>query len=58
MKIRPVGDEIFHADRWINITKLTVADRNFANKPKNWLLWPIAGYYNSTGFTKVRAIAG
>jgi hypothetical protein len=29
MEIRPVGDELFHAD----MTKLIVAFRNFANAP-------------------------
>jgi len=35
MKICPVGAELFHADRRIDTTKLTVAFRNFANVPKN-----------------------
>jgi hypothetical protein len=41
MKIRPVGAELFHADRridiyiYIYITKLTVAFRNYANAPEN-----------------------
>jgi len=38
MKIRPVGAELFHvdgrSDRQTDITKLTVAFRNFANTPK------------------------
>ena len=34
MKIRPVGDELFHADRRTDM-KLIVAFRNFANAPKN-----------------------
>ena len=34
MKIRPVGTEFFHADRWTYMTKLIVAFRNFANAPK------------------------
>jgi hypothetical protein len=34
MKIRPVGKELFHADRRTDMTKLTVAFRNFANAPK------------------------
>jgi len=33
MKIRPKETE-FHADRRTNMTKLTVAFRNFANAPK------------------------
>jgi hypothetical protein len=39
MKIRPVGAELFHAggrtDGQTDVTKLTVAFRNFANAPKN-----------------------
>jgi hypothetical protein len=35
MKIRPVVAELFHADRRTDVTKLTVAFRNFANAPKN-----------------------
>jgi hypothetical protein len=35
MKIRPVGVELFHADGQTDMTKLTVAFRNFANAPKN-----------------------
>jgi len=40
MKIRPLGAELFHADRRTNgdgridMTKLIVAFRNFANAPK------------------------
>jgi hypothetical protein len=34
MKIRPVGAELFHADGRTFMTKLTVAFRNFLNKPK------------------------
>ena len=40
MKIRPVGAELFHADRRTDMTKLIVAFRNFSNAPKimpwNW----------------------
>ena len=39
MKIRPVGVELFHADREMDgqtdVTKLTVAFRNYANAPQN-----------------------
>ena len=39
MKIRPEGAELFHANRQIDgqtdKTKLIVAFRSFANKPKN-----------------------
>jgi hypothetical protein len=31
MKIRPVGAELFRADRRTDVTKLIVAIRNFAN---------------------------
>jgi hypothetical protein len=39
MKIRPVGAELFHADeeRQTDMTKLTVAFRNFAKAPKKRL---------------------
>jgi hypothetical protein len=36
MKFRPVGAELFDADGRIDMTKLIVAFRNFANAPKNW----------------------
>jgi hypothetical protein len=35
MEIRPVGAELFHADGHIDMTKLIVAFRNFANAPIN-----------------------
>ena len=35
MKIRPVGAELFHADKRTDVTKLIVAFRNFANAPKD-----------------------
>jgi hypothetical protein len=35
MKIRPVGAELFHADRRTDMTKLAVAFGNFVNAPKN-----------------------
>jgi hypothetical protein len=35
MKIPPAGDELFHADRQTDMTKLLVAFRNFAKAPKN-----------------------
>jgi len=34
MKIRSVGAELFHADGQTDMTKLTVAFRNFANAPQ------------------------
>jgi hypothetical protein len=39
MKIRSVGTELFHADGQTDMTKLTVAFRNVATAPKNWLNW-------------------
>ena len=36
MKIRPVGAELFRADgKQADMTKLTVAFRNFSKAPKN-----------------------
>jgi hypothetical protein len=35
MKIGPLGAELFHADRRIDMTKLIVAYRDFANATKN-----------------------
>ena len=35
IKIRPVGAELFHADRRTDMTKVIVAFRNSANEPKN-----------------------
>jgi hypothetical protein len=37
MIISPVGAELFHADGQTDMTKLTVAFRNFANAPKKFL---------------------
>jgi len=34
MKILSVGAELFHTDRRTDMTKLTVAFRNFSNAPK------------------------
>ena len=34
MRIRPVGDELFHADRRTDMSKLIVAFRTFVNVPK------------------------
>jgi len=38
MEIRPMGAELFHADRRTDMTKLKIAFRNIANAPKNYLL--------------------
>ena len=35
MKIGPLGAEFFHEDGQTDLTKLTVAFRNFAKVPKN-----------------------
>jgi hypothetical protein len=34
MKIHPVGAELFHADRQMDMTKLIVTLCNYANMPK------------------------
>jgi len=40
MKIRPVGAQLFQEmDGQTDMTKLIVADRNFANKPKHSPCW-------------------
>jgi len=39
MKIHPVGTVMFYADRRTDVTKLTVAFRNFVNAPKNIHWW-------------------
>jgi hypothetical protein len=36
MKIRPVGEELFHADGLTDMTKPIVSFHNFANEPKYW----------------------
>jgi hypothetical protein len=38
MKIRPVGAKLSRKDRRTDMTKLTVAFRNFANAPTNTLI--------------------
>jgi hypothetical protein len=35
MKLSSVGARLFYVDRRTDMTKLTVAFRNFANEPKN-----------------------
>jgi len=35
MKTRPEGAEFFHAERRTDMTKITVAFRNFEKMPKN-----------------------
>jgi hypothetical protein len=73
MKIRPVGAELFHADRrterQADMTKLKVAFRNFANATKNnrnnsgvkysvlYFWTPDAEDEGSTSFRKVRRLA-
>jgi len=34
MKIHPVGVELFHVDRWTDMTKLLVTFRDLTNAPK------------------------
>ena len=36
MQIRPVGAELFHVDGQTDMTKLTIAFRNFANARKHY----------------------
>ena len=43
--MRPVGSELFHADRETDITKQTVDFRNFVNAPKNTELMYRNVYY-------------
>ena len=38
IKIRPMGAEMFHVDGQADMTKLTVAFRNFVNAPKYSIL--------------------
>jgi len=38
--MRPVGAELFRADRRIDMTKLLFTFRNFANAPENWTFCP------------------
>ena len=57
MKIRPTETELFHADSQKDLTKLTVAFRNFANAPTDGnvrtQLWPSA----DTNTGKCKAIS-
>ena len=55
MKIRPVGPDLFHADGETDMTKLTVASRNFANLSKNaWVAtFPSLSPCYKLGTTKV-----
>ena len=46
MKIRPLGAEMFHADRQTDMTKLIVAFRNFANAPTNYVVCVRVGIRN------------
>jgi hypothetical protein len=39
MKIRPVGAELLHAERWTDMMKQIVAFRNLANATKNEYLY-------------------
>jgi len=50
MKIRPVGAELFCADRRMDRTKLRVAFRNFANAPKNIAIYRDAKQITKTNF--------
>ena len=55
MKFHPAGAELFLAGTEIDMTKLIVAFRHFANKPKNSeQLVSRPNYEDSTGSTRVR----
>ena len=45
MKIRPVGTELFHAERQTDMTELIVAFRNFTNAPNNSWSCTFTPYY-------------
>jgi hypothetical protein len=49
MKIRPVGAELFHVvgQTDIDMTQQIVAFRNFANAPKNGLVWKMNEIWNA-----------
>jgi len=40
IKVRPVGTELFHADKGTEVKKLIVTLRNFANALKNYFQMP------------------
>jgi hypothetical protein len=46
MKIRPLGDELFHADGRTDVTKLVVAFRSFVNAPKSQTSVTLTRIYN------------
>ena len=48
MKIRPVGAELFHADKWTDRTKLLIAFHNFAKAPQNHKNSIIVIFYKCT----------
>jgi hypothetical protein len=35
MKIQPMAADLFHAERWRDMTKLGIVFRNIAKQPKN-----------------------
>jgi hypothetical protein len=51
MKIRPVGDELFHADGRTGMRKLIAAFRNFSKTPKGTFLYKKASAYRSPYYT-------
>jgi hypothetical protein len=60
MKIRPVGAELFHADRRTDMTKLMVAFRDFTNALTNEKSQgcPCAhhkGMYQAQGYSSIRS---
>jgi hypothetical protein len=52
MKIRPVGDELFHAYGRTDMTKLIVAFRNFADEPKDKINFE---FHERQSMSKMRA---
>jgi len=45
LNVRLVGNELFHANGRTDMTKLTVAFRNFVNAPKKWCKCIIYGTF-------------
>ena len=56
IKIRPVEPGLFHADRRTDTTMLIVAFRNFANAPKNEILFKMRQCSNLNIVCAVRRV--
>jgi len=52
-KIRPVGAEEFHAERWTNTTKLIVAFRKIAKAPKYYKQFAKSSLLSRDYFSKL-----